>query len=73
MDTFETQSLYQAAWCLHIGLKLVGQKRDGRKVKLIFQGADAEKKAYQYFNGGKAPAKELFDNFRSLKDSVFER
>ena len=73
METFETQNLYQASWCLYSGLKLIGKKNNGRKITLIFQGKDAEKKAFEYFNGGKAEARELFSNFRSLKDSIFER
>lgn len=73
MDTIELQNIYQAAWCMHVGLKLVGKKNDGHKVTLIFQGEDAEKKAFEYFNGGKAPARELFENYRSIKDSIFER
>ena len=73
METFETQSLYQGAWCLCAGLKLIGTKRDDRKVTLIFQGKDAEKRACEFFNGAKADVQMVFSHYRSLKDTVFLR
>jgi len=71
VETFETQNLYQGSWCLYAGLRLVGTKRDGRKVTLIFQGKDAEKRAYEFFNGAKVDVQTVFSHYRSLKDTIF--
>jgi len=73
METFETQNLYQASWCLYSGLKLIGKRNNGKKTTLIFQGKDAEKKAFDFFNGAKANVQDVFSCYRSLKDTIFER
>lgn len=71
----ETQNIYWGAFCLYIGLRLAGKRNDGRKVTLIFEGKDAQKKALAFFNGGKvnANAQELFSQYRNIKDTIFER
>ncbi len=73
-EQFETQSIYQAAYCLCIGLNLVRVDRaGGSKATLIFEGPGAQKKALGYYNNSKCVAKELFDDYRSLKDMIFKR
>lgn len=73
-EHFETQSLYQAAFCLCIGLDLVKIDRSGgAKVMLVFEGKDAEKKALAFYNKATVVAQDYSDNFRSLKDMIFKR
>ena len=73
-EQFETQSIYQAAFCLCIGLDLVKVDRSrGAKATLVFEGPDAQKKALSFYNGTKVVAQAYSDNFRSLKDMIFQR
>jgi len=72
-ETFCTQNLYQAAYCLCRGFKILGTKRDGNKVSIIFEGAGIEGKALDFYNGDKVEAKAVFDAYRTLKDMVFQR
>ena len=72
-DIFETQSLYQGAFCLCRNLPLIGKKRDGTKVTLIFRGERAHEIAMEFYAKAKVEAKAYAEAFRSLKDYVFER
>ena len=71
-DRFTTQNLYLASFCLCRGLKIVGKLLEGKKVSVIFQGDAAQEKAMGFYNGGLVEAKAYSDNYRSLKDYVFE-
>lgn len=73
-EQFETQSIYQAAFCLCAGLSLVELDRaSGSKATFVFEGQDAQKKALGFYNGAKVAAQAYSENFRSLKDMIFKR
>ena len=72
-ERFSTRAIFQAAFCLCLGLKLVDLDRSGSKVTFVFEGVDAQKKALGFYNGTKVEAQAYSDNFRSLKDMIFQR
>ncbi len=72
-NPYSTQNLYEAAFCLCRGLKLAGKHRQGNKVVVLFEGANAKQEALKYYNGAKVEAKAYSDAYRTLKDYVFER
>jgi len=72
-ETFSTQNLYQASFCLCKGYKIKGFKKDGNKVVVIFEGEDISAKALEFYNGAKVDAKKYSDAYRSLKDMIFQR
>jgi len=73
-EHFETQSIYHAAFCLSIGLRLVELDRaGGSKVTFVFEGSEAQKKALGFYNGTKVAAQAYSENYRSLKDVIFKR
>lgn len=72
-ETYETQNLYEGAFCLSKGFKLAGKKRLGNKVSIIFQGKNVCEEALGFYNGAKVEAKALTDAYRTLKDYVFEK
>ena len=73
-ELFDTQSIYQAAFCLCIGLKLDDiDRRNGSKVTFVFEGENASKKALGFYNGVKVEAQEYSESMRSLKDMIFAR
>ena len=72
-NIFKTQSLYIAAFCVYNNMKLVGMERDGRKVTMVFEGLDAERKALEFYSRGIVEAQRYSECFRSLKDQIFER
>ena len=70
---YATQNLYEAAFCLCRGLKLVGKERQGNKVVVQFQGVAVKEEALKFYNGGKVEAKAYSDAYRTLKDYIFQR
>lgn len=72
-ERYQTQNLYEAAFCLCQGLKLAGKVQDGKKVVVIFEGSNAQDVALAFYNGGRVEAKSLMDAYRTLKDYVFAR
>lgn len=67
-NLYSTQNLYEGAYCLAKGMKLVGKERHGRKVTIFFEGKDAHLEAMKFYNGGKVEAKTYSDAYRTLKD-----
>lgn len=72
-NLYGTQNLYEAAYCLTRGMKLRGKERNGSKVTIFLEGKDAHTEAMKFYNGAKVEAKGYSDNYRTLKDFVFER
>ena len=73
-ERFSTQSIFQSAFCLCIGLKLSGLDRtNGSKVTFVFEGPDVQKKALGFYNKAKVEAQEYSDKFRTLKEQIFQR
>ena len=72
-NSYATQNLYEAAFLLCKGFNLAGKRREGSKVIVMFQGAEASTAALKYYNGAKVEAKAFTDAYRTLKDYVFER
>lgn len=70
---YSTQNLYEAAFCLCKGFKLVGKERQGNKMVLLFDGKNVKQEAVKFYNGEKVVAKAYSDAYRTLKDYVFER
>ncbi len=72
-NLYSTQNLYEGAYLLSRGFKLVGKKQQGSKALLCFEGANVQEEALKFYNGAKVEAKALTDAYRTLKDYVFER
>lgn len=70
---YSTQNLYEAAFCLCKGFKLIGKERQGNKVVVLFEGENVQQEALKFYNGAKVAAKAYSDAYRTLKDYVFER
>ena len=68
-----TESIYQGAFCLCRGMKLVGKGKSGNKFTILFEGKDSHIEAMKFYNGAKVEAKAYSDNLRSLKDFLFQR
>lgn len=72
-NVFETQNLYQGAYCLCRGFSLVGKKKLGAKVFISFKGDNVCSEAMRFYNGDMIEAKAFTDAYRTLKDYIFER
>lgn len=72
-ETYRTQNLYEAAYLLTKGAKIRGKIRSGKKIILEFEAAKIKEIAMGFYNGDKVQAKQYADNYRNIKDYVFER
>lgn len=72
-SVYATQNLYEAAFCLCKGFKLVGKRQQGNKVVVLFEGSEVCEAALTYYNGATVEAKAYSDSYRTLKDYIFER
>jgi len=71
-NLYATQSLYQAAYCLTKGIRLVGKERTGKKMTVYLEGKDSHLVAMEFYGKTRVDAKTLFDCYRTLKDFVFQ-
>jgi len=67
------QNLYEGAYLLTRGFKLVGKQRQSNKVTITFEGINVQQEALKFYNGAKVDAKAYADSYRTLKDYIFER
>ncbi len=72
LEKHNTNNLYEASYCLCVGLKMIGKQGIGGKITVLFEGKNAQQKAMKYYNGGKVSAKAYSDAYRTLKDYVFQ-
>ena len=71
---YETQNLYEAAFLLAKGNKLVGKEKNGNKTVVFFEDSEKTKvDALSYYNNGLVSGKKYSDSYRTLKDYIFER
>lgn len=70
---YSTQNLYEAAYLLSKGFKLIGKEKQAKKFALHFEGAEATVEAARFYNGATVKAKAYSEAYRTLKDYVFER
>ncbi len=70
-----TQSLYEASYLLATGFKLVASDPGGQKTTLLFADTPELRQAIlDFYNGeGMVRAKPFVENYRTLKDMVFQR
>ena len=75
MDTYSTQSLYEASYLMANGFLIISRKTDGQKTHILFEDTPKLKQAVMaFYNGdGMVNAKSFVNNYRSLKDMVFQR
>lgn len=73
MSEYTTQSLYQGSYCMTVGLKIKNKEQRGDKYSVTFEGDNAEETAMKFYSKTKVDAKTLFDNYRNLKDFIFQR
>lgn len=76
MEEYTTKNLFIATFLLcHTGIKLIGTKELNPKTKLFCFTPKtlAEKLENDYFSGSSARAKDLFNNYNTLKDLLFQR
>lgn len=74
MKKYQTQSLYESSFLLSSGFPIVSKDNHGEKVTLVFEETSELKQAVMsFYNGsGNVSAKSFVDNFRSLKDFIFQ-
>lgn len=72
-DLYPVQNIYEAAYLLSRGIKLVGKEKHGNKIVVFFESKDAQAEAMRFYNGAKIEAKAYSDSYRCLKDHIFER
>ncbi len=72
-NLYATQSIYEGAFCLCRGMKLIGKEKNGNKFTIFFDGKDSHIEAMRFYNGAKVEAKAYSDAYRTLKDYVFQR
>ena len=72
-DSYAVQNIYEAAYLLSRGIKLVGKEKYGNKIVVLFEKKDTHTEAMKFYNGAKVEAKAYSDAYRSLKDYIFER
>lgn len=70
-----TQSLYEGAYLIALGFRLVSKDSSGQKTALLFEDSPELRQAVMdFYNGGASVrAKAFVDSYRSLKDMVFQR
>ena len=68
-----TPNLYESAFLIARGFKIVGIDRDsGRKAVIFLEGEGIEEAVRDYYNGGEVSGKAMTDSYRMLKDRIFE-
>lgn len=75
-ETYTTRNLFVATFLLcQRNISFVGTKQLDVKTKLFcfLPKQAAEELETQYFAGGKVSAKDLFNNYNTLKDLLFQR
>lgn len=55
------------------GMTVSGTDRKGVKTTIILKGVNATSVAMKFYKNEKVGAKTLFDNYRTLKDLVFQQ
>lgn len=74
MDSYRTQSLYEAAFLMAKGFELMGKENSGHKITILFKmSPEVESQVMNFYNGGKIEAKKVFDCYRTLKDYIFTK
>lgn len=69
---FITQNLYEGAFLLARGCKLVGKESSGGKIDLLFKNnTKTNIESLSFYNGGLVEGKKYSDSYRSLKDYIF--
>jgi len=71
-NVYSTSNLYEASYCLAVGMRLKGKERQGNKFVVTLEGANAPTKAMEFYGKTRIDAKTLFDSYRTLKDFVFQ-
>lgn len=76
MDIFKTKNLFLATYLLASGkVKFLGLETLDYKTKLFaFSPAEtAQELETEYLSGGKLPVKDVFAEYNTLKDLLFDR
>lgn len=71
--SYETQSIWEASFLMANGCKLAGRKKSGNKVSIMFKDENASILAVSFYNNALVKAKDFADNYRTLKDYIFQR
>lgn len=72
-EPYQSTNLYECAFLYCRGAKLAGHSRDGAKTVLHFAGENVKDLSLEFYNGGSAPAKNLFDAYHLLRDYAFAK
>jgi len=73
-DTFQTQSLWEAAYLIAKGFNLAGKDTSSQKVTILFKcEPNIEEEVVKFYNGARIEAKKFSDGYRTIKDFVFTR
>jgi len=69
----ETQSIWEASFLMANGCKLEGKRKEGKKTTLLFKDSKEVKKlSMDFYNNETVRAKDFSDNYRTLKDYLFQ-
>lgn len=72
MKEYRTQNLYEASFLTCRGFNFTHKERKGTKITLVFPDSqELNQCVAEFYAGGSAKAKDLFNWYRDLKDYVF--
>lgn len=66
-----TSNLYEAAFLLSKGFKLMGKERTGTKAILCFEGEGIETAVLSFYDDGQVKARLYSEAYKKLKDFIF--
>ena len=72
-EVYATENLYEAAYLLSRGFRLVGKRREGNKFVVLIEGQNVQEESLDYYHNAPSGSKTLFDSYRCLKDFIFQR
>lgn len=75
MRKYPTQNLYEASYLLSSGFKFISKDSNGHKTTLFFENSPELIQAVSAFYNGDArvSVRAFVENYRHLKDMVFQR
>lgn len=67
----KTSNLYESAYLLARGFKLLGKEKNGAKTALVFCGEGIDKAVLKFYSGGLVKARLYSEAYKKLKDYIF--
>lgn len=67
----KTSNLYEAAYLLAKGFKIIGKEHAGSKAILILDGDGIDDAVLKFYDDGLVKARLYSENFKKIKDYIF--